>query len=78
MLGFIPIMIATIIFNTVYAQMSTVFVEQVRLLTPFLHFPRLLGCCVPYSELLHSADCLSMCAAAVMLQQLTKEVPRSS
>ena len=30
MLGFIPIMIATIIFNTVYAQMSTVFVEQVR------------------------------------------------
>ena len=30
MLGFFPIMIATIIFNTVYAQMSTVFVEQVR------------------------------------------------
>ena len=29
MLGFIPIMVATIIFNTVYAQMSTVFVEQV-------------------------------------------------
>ncbi|KAK9918205.1 hypothetical protein WJX75_002247 [Coccomyxa subellipsoidea] len=28
MLGFVPIMIATIIFNTVYAQMSTVFVEQ--------------------------------------------------
>ncbi|EIE19573.1 PTR2-domain-containing protein [Coccomyxa subellipsoidea C-169] len=28
MLGFVPIMIATIVFNTVYAQMSTVFVEQ--------------------------------------------------
>ena len=30
MASFVPIMVATIMFNTVYAQMTTVFVEQVR------------------------------------------------
>ena len=30
MAGIVPIMIASIVFNTVYAQMSTVFVEQVN------------------------------------------------
>lgn len=29
MASFVPIMVATIMFNTVYAQMTTVFVEQV-------------------------------------------------
>ena len=34
MAGIVPIMIASIVFNTVYAQMSTVFVEQARALSP--------------------------------------------
>ena len=34
MAGIVPIMIASIVFNTVYAQMSTVFVEQARALMP--------------------------------------------
>jgi hypothetical protein len=29
MAAFVPVMVATIMFNTVYAQMTTVFVEQV-------------------------------------------------
>ena len=53
MASFVPIMVATIMFNTVYAQMTTVFVEQVR--------P---GCarCKPVNTLVHMCKC---CIAAL-------------
>jgi hypothetical protein len=61
MAGIVPIMIASIVFNTVYAQMSTVFVEQVTA----LHLPLLpTRVCCPTSDAPSRAACTRACLPA--------------